>query len=263
MNNVEKILNDYYSHYNEDERLVRDKAHSVEFITTTKYIEKYLKKEDRILEIGAGTGRYSIHYAELGYQIDAVELVENNLNILKSKIKKNMKINAIQGNCTNLNMYDDNTFDITLVLGPMYHLYNDEEIDKAMKEIVRLTKENGKILIAYITDDAVVLSYGLRKGNLKKVKEMSNGTWNIPKIEEEIFASYKIKEFDNLMKKYNVKKIETIAVDGITPQMQEYVNNLSDEDFQIYLDYHLKNCMRKDLMGYSSHILEIVEKNKE
>lgn len=263
MDNVEKILNNYYENYNEEERLTRDKTHSIEFITTTKYIEKYLNEDDKILEIGAGTGRYSIHYAKLGYQVDSVELVKKNLEILKSKIESNMKINAVQGNCTDLKMYKDNTFDVTLVLGPMYHLYKDEEIDKAMKEIIRVTKENGKILIAYITDDAVVLSYGVRKGNLKKVQEMSNGTWDIPKIEEEIFATYKIEEFNNLVKKYNIKKLETIAVDGIAPQIQEYINNLSNEDFQIYLDYHLKNCTRKDLMGYSSHILEIVEKNKE
>lgn len=260
MKNIEKILTEYYENYNEDLRLVKDKAHTIEFITTTKYIDKYLNKGDKILEVGAGTGRYSIFYASKGFNVTAVELVNKNLNILKSKIEEKMNINAFQGNCINLEMIEDNTFDITLVLGPMYHLYNDEDINKAMKEVIRVTKKNGKILLAYITDDAVVLSYGLRKGNLKKVRDLSNGTWNIPKLEEEIFATYKIDEFDKLVKKYDVKHIETVAVDGIAPQMQDLINNLSDEEFEIYLDYHLKNCTRKDLMGYSSHILEILEK---
>ena len=43
-------------------------------------------------------------------------------------------------------------------------------------------------------------------------------------------------------------------------QLQEYINNLDEEEFEIYMDYHLKNCKRKDLIGYSTHILEIVEK---
>ena len=42
--------------------------------------------------------------------------------------------------------------------------------------------------------------------------------------------------------------------------MQDYINNLDEEEYNIYIDYHLKNCNRKDLIGYSSHILEIVEK---
>ena len=96
MEKIEKILENYYNNYDEDSRLIRDKAHSIEYITTTKYIEKYLKKGDRIIEVGAGTGRYSINYAQKGYQVDSVELISKNLEILKSKITKDMKINAIK-----------------------------------------------------------------------------------------------------------------------------------------------------------------------
>lgn len=260
MNNIEKILDDYYSSYDEDSRLIRDKAHMVEYITTTKYIEKYLKKGDRILEIGAGTGRYSINYAKKGYRVDAIELLEKNLEVLKSKITDNMNINAIKGNALDLSMYEDNTFDITLVLGPLYHLYDEESVKKAISEAIRVTKKNGKIFLAYITDDAVVLSYGLRKGNMKRLKELVDDDWNIKNIAEEIFATFKIEEFDNLIKDFTLKEIETVAADGISANMQEYINNLDDEEYEIYLNYHLKNCARKDLMGYSNHILKIVEK---
>lgn len=260
MNNIEKILDDYYSSYDEDSRLIRDKAHMVEYITTTKYIEKYLKKGDRILEIGAGTGRYSINYAKKGYRVDAIELLEKNLEVLKSKITDNMNINAIKGNALDLSMYEDNTFDITLVLGPLYHLYDEESVKKAISEAIRVTKKNGKIFLAYITDDAVVVSYGLRKGNMKRLKELVDDDWNIKNIAEEIFATFKIEEFDNLIKDFTLKEIETVAADGISANMQEYINNLDDEEYEIYLNYHLKNCARKDLMGYSNHILKIVEK---
>lgn len=260
MNNIEKILDDYYSSYDEDSRLIRDKAHMVEYITTTKYIEKYLKKGDRILEIGAGTGRYSINYAKKGYKVDAIELLEKNLEVLKSKIKDNMDINAIKGNALDLSMYEDDTFDITLVLGPLYHLYDEESVKKAISEAIRVTKKNGKIFLAYITNDAVVLSYGLRKGNMKRLKELVDDDWNIKNIAEEIFATFKIEEFDNLIKDFSLIEIETIAADGISANMQEYINNLDDEEYEIYLNYHLKNCARKDLMGYSNHILKIVEK---
>ena len=175
MNDVEEILNNYYNNYDEDSRLIRDKAHRIEYITTTKYIEKYLKKGDRILEIGAGTGRYSINYASKGYKVDAVELVNKNLEILKSKITKDMDITAIKGNAINLSMYKENTFDITLVLGPLYHLYDDIDINKALEEAIRVTRPKGKIFIAYITDDSVILSYGIRKGNLKRLKDICDG----------------------------------------------------------------------------------------
>lgn len=260
MGDVKQILEDYYSNYDEETRLIKDKTHMIEYITTTKCIEKYLRTGNRILEIGAGTGRYSINYAEKGYQVDSVELVNKNLEILKSKITPDMKINAIQGNCVDLNMYEDNTFDITLVLGPMYHLYNEKDINKAIKESIRVTKKRGKIFFAYITNDAVILSHGVRKENLRKLKQICDENWNVPKLAEEVFSSYKISEFDNLMDRFDINKLETIATDGIAPQMPSYINNLNEEEFEIFLDYHLKTCNRKDLMGYSCHILEIVEK---
>lgn len=212
MEKIEKILENYYNNYDEDSRLIRDKAHSIEYITTTKYIEKYLKKGDRIIEVGAGTGRYSINYAQKGYQVDSVELISKNLEILKSKITKDMKINAIKGNCMDLSMYEDNTFDITLVLGPMYHLYDEKDIDKALKEVIRITKKGGKIFIAYITDDAVVLSYGLRKGNLKRLKQLCDQNWNVQKIEEEIFATNKVKDFDELISKFDIKNWKLLGL---------------------------------------------------
>ena len=260
MEKVKEILEKFYDNYDEDSRLVRDKTHTIEFITTTKFIDKYLKEGDRILEVGAGTGRYTIHYALKGYKVDSVELVKKNLDILKSKITKDLEVNAIQGNCLDLSIYKDNTFDITLVLGPLYHLYTEADAQKAIDEAIRVTKKNGKIIIAYITDDAVVLSYGVRKGNLKKLPELCDENWKVKKKEEEVFASYRIEEFDRLISNFNIQKLETIAADGIAPQMQEYVNNLDEEEFSLFVDYHLKNCMRKELMGYSSHILEIVEK---
>lgn len=260
MGNVNEILENYYNNYDEDSRLVRDKTHTIEFITTTNFIDKYLKKGDRILEVGAGTGRYTIHYAQKGYKVDAVELVEKNLNILKSKITNDLNVSAIQGNCLNLDMFENDTFDITLILGPLYHLYTEDDAKKAIEEAIRVTKKHGKIIIAYITDDAVVLSYGVRKGNLKRLVTCCDENWKVEKKEEEIFASYRIDEFDRLISCFYVQKLETIAADGIAPQMQDFVNNFDEEEFKLYVDYHLKNCMRRELLGYSSHILEIIEK---
>jgi len=260
MNEVEEILNNYYNNYDEESRLIKDKAHRIEYITTTKYIEKYLKSGDKILEIGAGTGRYAINYAQKGYRVDAVELVSKNLEVLKSKITDEMHIKAIQGNCLNLNMYNNDTFDITLVLGPLYHLYNEKDIKQAIKEAIRVTKKGGKIFIAYITDDSVIFSYGVRKGNLKKLKEVCNEKWDLAKIKEEIFATFKVEEFDKLISDYRVKELENIATDGIAANMAEYINDFEDEEFEIFVDYHLKNCDRKDLIGYSSHVLKIIEK---
>ena len=116
MSKVEEILENYYNQGKEKDRLIKDKAHMVEFLTTTRYIDKYLKKKDRILEIGAGTGIYSLYYAKKGYKIDAIELTNSNIEEFKKNIKKEMDIKLNKGNALDLSRYKDNTFDITLLL---------------------------------------------------------------------------------------------------------------------------------------------------
>ena len=87
-------LEQHYNKFNEEKRL--DSRHGqVEYITSMKYIHKYLdklkeesesdEKPIRILDIGAGTGRYSVPLANEGYDVSAVELVKHNLGLLKAK----------------------------------------------------------------------------------------------------------------------------------------------------------------------------------
>ncbi|MGN1227648.1 MAG: class I SAM-dependent methyltransferase, partial [Christensenellales bacterium] len=162
-----EILTDFYTNdCSEDDRLIKDKHSTIEYRTTLEYIGKYLKSNDRILEVGAGTGRYAIHFAKQGYQVNAIEFVNHNLNILKSKITSDMNIKAEQGDAVDLSRFDDNTFDLTLVLGPLYHLYNKEDQNKAIAEAIRVNKKNGIIMIAYLTNDSVVISWALKKKHL-------------------------------------------------------------------------------------------------
>ena len=260
MKNVKEILENYYMQANEKNRLIKDKAHMVEFLTTTKYIDKYIKKGDRILDIGAGTGIYSLNYAKKGYKIEAVELTKANIKEFEQNKAKNMDINITQGNALDLKMYKDNMFNITLLLGPIYHLFSIEEKKQAIKEAIRVTKPHGKIFIAYITNDIVMITYGLKKGNLLRMKEVCDENYKVKEIPEEIFSVNYVEEFNNIMKEFPVKKLNEVAVDGISESLEEYVNKLSEEEYEIWLDYHFKNCERRDLIGYSSHVMYICEK---
>lgn len=258
---VKEILHNHYSNNcNEEERLVKDRAHNIEFITTDKYIKKYLKKGDKILEIGAATGRYSVYYASKGYEVNAIDLLECNLQILKSKIEPQMKINAIKGNAKDLSKFKDNYFDITLCLGPLYHLYSKEDINQAIKETIRVTKKGGIIFLAYITNEAVILNYGLRKGNLKRVKELMDENCKIQNIPEEIFSVFTVEDSNKTIRKFKLKELHQVATDSLWTMFADKIENLSDEEYKIWKEIHLKNCERKDLIGYSSHILYIAKK---
>ena len=77
----------------------------------------------RILEIGAATGRYSHYFAQQGYWVNAVELLEQNIEIFKTKTLSGENLTVTQVNANDLLDFSDNTYDITLLLGPMCHLF--------------------------------------------------------------------------------------------------------------------------------------------
>ena len=70
-------IEEYYNARDEDARLT-SKHGSVEYLTTMKYIRESVASVDdpAILEVGAGTGRYSVTLAKEGFQVTAVELVQ-------------------------------------------------------------------------------------------------------------------------------------------------------------------------------------------
>lgn len=257
----DRFIKEYYENYNEEGRLER-RHQSIEFLTTVKYVEKYLSKGDKILEVGAGTGRYSLYFSRTGYQVDAVELVEHNIEVFRSKLNKEDTVNINQGNALDLNMYEDNTFDVTLVLGPMYHVYNEEDKNQVVKEALRVTKPGGYVCFAYITHDAVMVHWGLIGKNLIKAKENNMFTEDYKCISEpkDLFAMFHVKQFNELLNAYPVEHLHTVATDGVAPLFEKEFSEMSDEEFNEWLKYHFVVCERDDLIGFSSHVLYIGKK---
>ena len=158
----EENLKTYYNKFNEDKRL--DTKHGqIEYLTSIKYIEKYLKKEDKIIDIGAGTGKYSKYFSDKGYDVFAVELCKSNLREIEKK-----GIKCIQGNATNLKKIKDNEYNITILFGPMYHLISMEEKVKALEEAKRITKTGGYIFISYCMNEYAVITHAFIDNNIEE-----------------------------------------------------------------------------------------------
>jgi ubiquinone/menaquinone biosynthesis C-methylase UbiE len=256
------LLEAHYSSRDEDSRL-SSKNGQIEFITTMKYIEKYMTNDKKIIEIGAGTGKYSIALSNKNYSVDAVELVQHNIDIFRKNMQPNNKINIYKGNAINLDFIEDETYDITLLLGPMYHLYTIEDQKKAMAEAYRITKNGGVIFIAYCIADSTIIQYGFIGNNIKTIIEnglLEKETYTAYSTPKEIFQLYRRQDIDYLNSFLKVFRLHYVATDLFSHYIKETINNMDDETFNIYLDYHLKMCERYDLVGVTNHSLDILKK---
>lgn len=259
-----QYLIDFYHHYDEDNRLVL-KHGSVEFLTTMRYIEKYIRPGDRVLEIGAGTGRYSHTLARQGYAVDAVELVEHNIEVFCKHRQAGEHITIRQGNAMDLSAFPPNEYDITLLLGPLYHLYHKEDKQQALREAIRVTKPGGVIFAAYVISDGCLLDEGFQRGNINVAEYIENGllhpqTFAAKSEPKDLFELVRKEDIDDLLADFPVNRLHYVASDGFALFMREAVDAMDDDTFSLYLQYHFTTCEREDLLGMTSHALDIFKK---
>lgn len=264
---MNRYLIDYYNLFCDEENRLLSKYGKIEYLTTLKYILDNTLKNTKIIELGAGTGRYSIELSRRGYDVTAFELVEHNIDILKSKLTNNDHINVIQGNALDLSIFSDNSFDYCLILGPMYHLYSKEDKIKVLEEAKRITKNKGLIFVAYCMNEATIIQWGFKNDgtNILNVinKKMLTENFRCISCEKDIFELIRLEEIDELNKITNLKRIKIIGTDMFSGYIKDTINNMSDEVFNIYYKYHLSICERCDLLGMSNHTLDILENCKE
>ena len=253
MDEFKEKLSNFYNKFNENKRL--DTRHGqVEFLTSIRYIEQYLQPGDKIVDIGAGPGRYSLYFKDKGYDVTAVEYVRPNIGMLRAKDKD---IRIVEASATDLSMFKDDEFDVAIMFGPMYHLYSKQDKIKALSEAKRICRKY--IFVTYIMNEYAVIEYAFKDNHYKEIKDKLTDDYHIDDPDN-IFFQVRIEDIDELNDICNLELIKRFASDGPTDYMRSYINEMDDETFEAYLKFHFSTCERKELLGASSHVVDILKK---
>ena len=260
---MEADLNQFYENYDEESRLLT-RAGNVEFTTTMHFIDKYLRPGMRVLEVGAATGRYSHAIARKGYRVDAVEYVRHNIDIFNSLTMPCEDVTIRQGDARDLSVFADNTFDMTLVLGPMYHLFEEADRRQALREAIRVTKRGGVIFAAYCMLDASILCYCFARNQLNElIRENRIDLTDFSQIHSRLdyFCLDRRESIDALREGLGVTQLHFAAAEGYAKHMEDALAEMDEATYQLYLRYHLITCERPDMVGISHHTLDIFRKD--
>ena len=119
-------------------------------------------------------------------------------------------------------------------------------------------------MISYCMNEYAILTYGFKESNIKECinNNLVNSDFHIvPKIDD-LYSYVRLEDIDELNNIVGLKRIKIISQDGPSDYMRNILNNMDDETFNLYIKYHLSICERNELLGASSHVLDILKKDK-
>jgi ubiquinone/menaquinone biosynthesis C-methylase UbiE len=160
MENNNSVLQ-YYENANEDERILR---HPIEFIRTKEIISRYLpEKQIKILDVCGASGHYAYWLAEKGHEVHLMDLSPKHIITAKNNKKKyKASLASMKTEDARSLEYENESFDMVLLMGALYHLQEKSDRILCLKEVNRVLKSGGIAVFAYISRYAIILD-GFRK----------------------------------------------------------------------------------------------------
>jgi len=249
----------------------RLERHRTEFAVSMLALQEYLPSPPaNILDIGGGPGRYAIALTQQGYSVTLLDLSRGNLEFARVRANEAaVQLDGyIHGNALDLSQFVDESFDVALLMGPLYHLLTVEERERAIQEAVRVLKKGGHIFVAFITLSAPLRFWAKNEpSGIIKYREifegyLATGTYRQEMVDvgftDAYFAHHH--EIKPLMERCSLQTIDLVACEGIISMIDDRLNELTGEAWEAWV--HLNYTWAKDpaIHGMAEHLLYVGRK---
>lgn len=270
MNQDIQTVKDYYDE-NAQMEWERLEQHPFEFIFTRHMLEKYIRPGDRVLDIGGGPGRYSIHFAEMGCDVTLVDLSKGNVALAKQKAsERGVKLSAFAANCLELDRLPIGEFDHVLLMGPLYHLKEDADRKKAVEQALHCLKTGGNLYASFILDFAGII-YDLKNGGYVE-QDFAEGTQSAQLITDILegkdytgpsFCSSRFSHQDNIlpfMAQFPLEKLHLFGQEGILSVNELELMKRSEGEISCWIQIAKRLLEVPELLALSEHAMYIGQK---
>lgn len=263
MENTE-IVRQFYNASVETEwgRLER---HRAEFAITGCYIDRYVRPGDRVLDIGGGPGRYSLHLAGRGCQVTLLDLSDENVRFARAKAKEaGLPLTALQGDaCRADRLLPSGQFDCVLLMGPMYHLLEHARRVQAMQAALRLLRPGGVIFVSFISLYAGFLYYmAYQPEQLMEECEkeyircyLENRTYCGDAFTKACFAAPR--DILPFMAQFPLEKLHLFGQEGILSPCEPQVYACGDAVASRWIEIARRTCEREEFLAYAEHLMYV------
>ena len=106
-----------------------------------------------------------------------------------------------------------------------------------------------------------VLTYGFKERHAKECIEQGRFSedFSVTPKEGELYDYVRIDEINKLNEEAGLERIKIITPDGPANYMRQVLNSLTEEEFELFIEYHLSTCERYELIGAAAHTVDILK----
>jgi len=242
-------------------------ANRPEFLLTCRFLDRYVRPGERVLDIGGGPGRYSLYLAQKGCEVTLLDLSPENVKFARREARRQkLALRAVAADARAADAVVPEQFDHVLLMGPLYHLQAEADRVQAVRAALRCLKPGGLLFASFINAFVRIL-YALR-ANPQAVLESEEQAFYRQVLENKGFASSSFTatyfaaqhEILPFMAQFPLEKLHFFAQEGILAPNEQNVFAQPQEVIDAFLDLSEKICEREDLLGWSEHLMYIGRK---
>ena len=260
------------AHYDQNpqgewDRLERDGRLRPEFVITAQYIERYVRPGDRVLDLGGGPGRYSLHLAKMGCDVTLADLSDGNVAFAREKAKEmGLSIKAVQANALDLSGIKGRDFDHVLCMGPLYHLLQPWERELCVENCLSVLKPGGLLFASFIQNFAGAL-YCLKYAPELILDEKEESYFDCVKTNRSFAGDAFTRAFNasvgdilSLFAPFPLRRLHLLGCEGILSPNEPAIMAQPDDVYNAWLDLSMQLCEREGLLAFSEHSMYIGQK---
>ena len=251
----------------------RLEKHPFEFLLTTYMMERYVRPGNRVLDIGGGPGRYSIHFAQKGCAVTLAELSEGNAALAREKAAQaGVPLDVRVSNCLDLEALGLGQFDHVFLMGPLYHLQREEDRVRAVEIALGHLKPGGALYASFILAFSGIL-YDLQNGGYL-VEDLKNPAANhlvdaVAQGRDYLGPGFTAVYFYHqrnilpFMERFPLVELHLFGQEGILAPNYRDILARDPEERAAWVELAKKYLETPELLAYSEHAMYIGRKLPE
>ena len=269
---LENEIQAYYECGEETQRLLTG-FNQLELVRTQELLARFLPPPPAVvLDVGGGSGHYACWLAKKGYEVHLIDPVPLHVEQARQASKQQPDhplASAMTGDASYLE-HPDNSADVVLLFGPLYHLTESEDRQQALREAQRVLRRDGVIMVVGISRFASALD-GLDSGFIDDPqfvqiigRDLSDGQHRNPTKNPSYFTTAYFHhpfELQTEVEAVGFQHGKTLAVEGPGWAAKDFEQRWQDDERRaLLLDLIRKIEEEPSLLGMSGHIMVIAKK---